>query len=73
MGKEVLGIYCRVSSQKQEDDGTSIDYQIKIGKKVSKKLGMKVQIYNEGGKSSWDSNINLRPELVKLLKDVESK
>jgi len=72
MGKQTLGIYTRVSSQKQEDDGTSIDYQIKIGKKVSKKLGMKVEIYNEGGKSSWESNINTRPELVRLLKDIES-
>ena len=73
MGKELLGIYSRVSSRKQQDDGTSIDYQIKIGKKVSKILGMKVEIYNEGGKSSWESNINTRPELVRLLKDIESK
>ena len=73
MGKEILGIYCRVSSRKQQDDGTSIDYQIKIGKKVSKILGMKVEIYNEGGKSSWDSNINTRIELVRLLNNVESK
>ena len=34
---------------------------------------MKCEIYNEGGKSSWNDNINTRPELVRLLKDVESK
>lgn len=73
MEKGILGIYTRVSSRKQEDDGTSIDYQIKIGKSISKKLGMKVEVYNEGGKSSWESNINTRPELVRLLKDIESK
>lgn len=73
MGKQILGVYTRVSSKQQEDDGTSIDYQIKIGKKVSKRLGMKCEIYNEGGKSSWNDNINTRPELVRLLKDVESK
>ena len=70
---EKLGIYCRVSSKSQEDDGTSIDYQIKIGKKVSKKLGMDFELYNEGGKSSWTSNINTRPELVRLINDIEKK
>jgi site-specific DNA recombinase len=73
MKNQILGIYTRVSSKQQEDDGTSIDYQIKIGKKVSKQLGMKFELYNEGGKSSWDSNINTRPELVRLLKDIEKK
>ena len=72
MKNEKIGIYSRVSSRVQEDDGTSIDYQIKVGKKISKKLDMDFDIYNEGGKSSWDSNINTRPELVRLLQDVES-
>ena len=70
---EKLGIYCRVSSKSQEDDGTSIDYQLKKGNEISKKLNMNPIIYNEGGKSSWDSNINTRIELVRLLNDVESK
>jgi len=70
---EILGIYVRVSSKSQEDDGTSIEYQIKKGKEISKKLGMNPIIYNEGGKSSWDSNINTRIELVRLLNNVESK
>ena len=70
---EKIGIYCRVSSKSQEDDGTSIDYQLKKGNEISKKLGMNPIIYNEGGKSSWDSNINTRIELVRLLNNVESK
>jgi len=72
MGKPILGIYTRVSSKQQEDDGTSIDYQIKIGKKMSKRLGMKFELYNDGGISSWSDNINIRPELVRLLKDIQS-
>ena len=47
---EKLGIYCRVSSKSQEDDGTSIDYQLKKGNEISKKLNMNPIIYNEGGK-----------------------
>ena len=70
---EKLGIYVRVSSKSQEEDGTSIDYQLKIGNKVSKKIGFNPSIYNEGGKTSWDSNINSRVELVRLLNDIESK
>ena len=70
---EKLGIYVRVSSKSQEKDGTSIDYQLKIGNKVSKKIGFNPSIYSEGGKTSWDSNINSRVELVRLLNDIESK
>ena len=70
---ENLGIYCRVSSKYQENDGNSIDYQLKDGESISKKLGMKPIIFNEGGKTSWDSNINVRPQLVKMLNEIESK
>lgn len=70
---EKLGIYCRVSSKGQENDGTSIDYQLKKGSEISKKLGMKSVIFNEGGKTSWSSNINTRPELIRMLNDIESK
>ena len=70
---EKLGIYCRVSSKSQENDGTSIEYQLKKGQEISKKLGMKPVFFNEGGKSSWKSNINTRPELVKMLNEIESK
>jgi len=70
---EKIGIYSRVSSKTQEDDGTSIDYQIKMGNEISKKLGFKSVIFNEGGKTSWNSNINTRPELVRILNEIESK
>ena len=47
---EKLGCYQRVSSRTQENDGTSIDYQLERGRDISKKLGMRCVIYNEGGK-----------------------
>ena len=71
--KETLHIYTRVSTRTQEDDGTSIDYQLKSGNGISKKIGFTPSIYNEGGKTSWNSNINTRPELVRILNEIESK
>ena len=52
---EILGCYLRVSTKQQEDDGMSIDSQRRLGKELSKKLGMKYVEYNEGGRSSWSS------------------
>ena len=70
---EKIGIYCRVSSKSQEKDGTSIEYQLRKGREISKKIGMKPIILNEGGKTSWKSNVNTRPQLVKLLNGIESR
>lgn len=66
-----MGLYIRVSSRVQQNEGTSIDYQIRKGKELSQKLGMTPMLFNEQGKTSWESNINTRPELVKLLNQVE--
>jgi len=68
-----LGILTRVSSKGQENDGTSIEYQIRKGNEISKRIGMKPISYNEGGVSSWNSNVNTRPILVKMLTDIEGK
>ncbi len=69
--KGKIGLYIRVSSRSQENDGTSIDYQIKKGNEISKKLGLTPIVFNEGGKTSWKSNINTRPSLVQMLNEVE--
>ena len=68
-----LGIYVRVSTKTQENKGTSLEYQLKVGKELCKRMGMKPVIYNEGGKTSWSSNINTRPELVRMLNDIKTK
>ena len=39
--KEKLYCYLRVSTKSQEEEGNSIENQRFLGKKVSKKLGMK--------------------------------
>ena len=45
---ETLHIYLRVSSDSQLEDGFGIENQKEIGIKVSEKLGMNPQIWNEG-------------------------
>ena len=50
--KEELFCYLRVSTKTQEEEGNSIENQRFLGKRVSKKLGMKYVEMNEGGLSS---------------------
>ena len=45
---EVLHILIRVSTQIQEDDGTSLKTQQEQGIELSKKLKMKYRIHKEG-------------------------
>ena len=49
---EYLDCYLRVSSTVQKKDGNSLLVQRKTGEKVSKMLGMKCRIHDEGSKSS---------------------
>lgn len=53
MSKETLHIYSRVSSLQQDEKGTSLTNQKELGIDLSKRLGMKHQLWNEGGKSSF--------------------
>jgi len=69
--KEELHIYVRVSTQQQQTDGFGLENQIEMGKKLSKSLGMKPIVHNEGGKSSHSDDIESRPVLTQLLTDVE--
>ena len=64
---EILHILIRVSTQIQEDDGTSLKTQQEQGIDLSKKLKMKYQIHNEGGTSSNKDTLDDRPIMVNLL------
>jgi len=55
--KEVLHIYCRVSSLVQVE-GTSLNTQQEIGIKLAKQLEMDYVIHNEGGKSSANDDLS---------------
>ncbi len=69
--KEILHIYTRVSSSIQEE-GTSLMTQRNIGIELSEKLGMDYQIHNEGGISSSKDNLENRPVLQMILRQMDS-
>lgn len=70
--KETLHIYTRVSTDAQEEKGTSLEYQRELGIKAAKRLGMKHQVWNEGGQSSYHADFSNRPVLSKLLEKIEA-
>jgi site-specific DNA recombinase len=70
--KEKLHIYCRVSSDTQEKDGTSLENQEKSGIRYSERLGLEPVIYNEGSQSSYSESIDERPYLQKLIYGIQT-
>lgn len=69
MGKEILHIYCRVSSDSQEDN-TSLNQQREKGKKLAGILGYDYKIWDEGAASSSKDDLTNRPVLTDLLGDM---
>jgi len=67
MSKQELHCYLRVSTKSQEEEGNSIENQRHIGKKVSKKLGMKYVEMNEGGLSSMNKS---RPKFNEIQEGI---
>jgi DNA invertase Pin-like site-specific DNA recombinase len=65
---ETLHILIRVSTTTQEEDGTSLITQKRLGIELSKQLGMDYQVHNEGGTSSSKETLENRPIMVNLLK-----
>lgn len=68
---DTLHIYARVSSSAQEEDGTSLDTQLKLGIERSTALGMKYKLWNEGSQSSSKDDLSNRPVLTELLQEVQ--
>lgn len=66
-----LHIYTRVSTSTQQDKGTSLASQEAAGRQKAAQLGFEVRLWNEGGRSSNHSDIEQRPELDKLLKELK--
>lgn len=65
------GIYVRVSTDDQRDNGYSIDSQLRMIKEYCEKNEYDiVDIYNDAGHSGKDL---MRPEMQRLLKDIKSK
>jgi len=65
------GIYVRVSTDDQKDNGYSIDSQLRMIKEYCKRNNYDiVSTYNDAGYSGKDL---MRPEMQRLLQDIKSK
>ncbi|THV60591.1 recombinase family protein [Chryseobacterium candidae] len=65
----MLGIYARISREKEEGKDRSINDQVELGKTLASKLGISYTIYiDEGYSGALD--IDNRPGLSKLVEDV---
>lgn len=72
MLKETLHIYTRVSTQTQQDEGTSLDSQQELGIKKAKELGFEYKVWNEGGASSKYEDFINRPVLLELISEIDA-
>jgi DNA invertase Pin-like site-specific DNA recombinase len=53
-------------------DNTSLKTQQDVGIELSKKLGMKYEVHNEGGSSSFSDNLDSRPVLSNIIRRISS-
>ena len=67
MKKDTLHLYKRVSTDQQEIEGHSLEYQEDLGIKKSQELGMDYKIHNEGSKSGSGDDLEKRPVLSNLM------
>jgi DNA invertase Pin-like site-specific DNA recombinase len=65
----MLGIYCRISREKEEGKNVSIPDQKKKGIAKAKELGLKYDFYIDEGVSGT-LPINQRPEFFRLIEDI---
>ena len=64
------GVYVRVSTEDQRDNGYSIDSQLRMIKEYCEKNNYDIiDVYNDAGHSGKDL---MRPEMQRLLKDIKS-
>ena len=66
-----LHIYTRVSTTVQKELGSSLDTQKELGIKKAKELGFEYKVWNEGAQSSSKDNLENRPALIDLLKEID--
>ena len=71
MSKEKLHIYLRVSTDPQAEEGFGLENQRDLSKAVCSSKGWTPIFYDEGAESSSNEDINSRPELVRLLGEVD--
>lgn len=65
----MLGIYCRISKEKEQGKDKSIDDQRLLGIELANKLGVEYEVYIDNGLSGTLA-IKERPALFKLVQDI---
>jgi len=70
MSNNKIGLLYRVSSEIQETEGNSLDVQQKLGRMISKKLGLEYIEFDEGVQSSFVTEVKERPVLLRLLNEI---
>ena len=68
--KDVLHIYCRVSSGVQEK-GNSLEEQEQSGIRLSKQLGLNHRTWNEESQTSKLDTLHNRPQMLGLLDEID--
>ncbi len=65
------GVYVRVSTDEQRDNGYSIDSQLRMIKEYCEKNNYDIiDVYNDAGHSGKDL---MRPQMKRLLEDIKHK
>ena len=68
--KSILHIYTRVSTQGQENEGTSLESQLQMGQQRARSLGMDFEHHNEKSASSSKEDLENRPVIKEMLARV---
>ncbi|PZR20901.1 MAG: hypothetical protein DI539_09520 [Flavobacterium psychrophilum] len=69
----MLGIYCRISKEKEQGKGQSLADQERLGIELAKQLGLDHKIYVDDGLSGAGDNIEDRPQFERFLADVSNR
>jgi len=64
---ETWGLYARVSSKRQAEDGLSIEAQLAALHEFARQRGYTVCEFVDAGKSAWQENIEKRPAFKEML------
>lgn len=67
----MLGIYCRISREKEEGKDRSIEDQMLTGVELAKRLNIEYRIYKDEGESGT-LPIEKRPDLNRMIDDIYS-
>lgn len=72
-GQKIYGVYIRVSTEKQADDGDSIEMQENLAKEIIKEDGgVLYKIYSEPAVSATKTKLKDRKRLLECLSDAEN-